>query len=350
MVMNLVQSLGKIDETNAYYLFFGENRPNDRITPNSNFHEIDFQTGQIDKRWDQLVLPDQLEKYKIDVYHGTCFSLPVIDVCAKLITTVHDVVFLRHPELVDNNLREFLTWSTRCAVSLADEIHTVSNFSKTEIQSFFPETKNITVVYNGIDEKFFHEILPSEKERIKTKYCLPARYIHYLGSIEEKKNIINLIQAHKILLETHDVPLVLSGSRGGKLFDLDEVIDKFGDRQKIIPTGYVEENDLPGLIAAANVFVYPSTYEGFGLPALEAMALGTPTVVSDQTSLPEVADDGALVADAYSPNDISNNIDRLLTDQKIASDIVSKGKRRAAFFKWETTARRMLNLYEKTKN
>jgi len=341
----LARSLARADSAHEYVLLTTE-RQGEPIVRSDKVVETSFRTGMIDPVWEQLHLPVVLRQQEVDLYHNPCFSLPVASDRVRLVSTVHDVVFRARPDLVEPRLRDYLARWTEVALKVGQRIITVSRYSKEQIVKLYtPDPDKVHVVYNGIDQRF--KPLPkTECRKIREKYRLPKDFVLYMGAIEPKKNLDVLLDAQRILKQkSTDYVLVIAGPKGSLQYDLHEGLRKRNLESAVVLLGYVEDRDVVGLLSAARVFVYPSLYEGFGFPPLEAMACGTPTVVSDATSLPEVVGDGALVAPAQDPGALAGAIASAFVDKDLQSQLVKKGKKRARSFTWEQCAERTLAVY-----
>lgn len=352
---SLVRAIAEADGSHDYVLVTTDRGGAGRLvegTPAAgrNFRELSFPAGMIDERWEQLQLPTVLADNDIDLYHSPCFALPVVETTRARAATVHDVVFRARPELVDPGLRDYLDRWTEHSLEVADAIITVSEFSKREIVgSYGTPPDKIHVIYNGVGPEF-HRRDPGEPgKRLREKYALPERFVLYVGSLEAKKNIDRLLEAFAMLVtegRAGDTKLVLAGGRGGQAYDIEAAIERAGVREQVVVTGYLPDGDIPALMNMADVFVYPSLYEGFGLPPLEAMACGTPTVVSDASCLPEVVGDGGVVAPAEDAAGLASAMARVLGDEALRGELAKRGPGRAAEFTWQRAAGETLSLYE----
>lgn len=301
------------------------------------------QTGaaMIDPAFEQLRLPALLEELGADLFHGTCFAVPLARTGVRRIATVHDAIFRRHPELVDEGLRRYLDRWTAVSCEVADRVVTVSEFSKVEIAALYgiaPE--RITVVPNAADERFF------QAPRIREA----SPYVLYVGAIEEKKNVRVLVQAFAHLLRAHrELPhrLVLAGGQGGAPFDVGSLVAEapaLGQRLHLL--GHIPDEHLPALYGGADLFCYLSEYEGFGLPPLEAMAVGVPTIVAHRASLPEVVGDGALLVDPADTEAVAHVIHLGLSDGGLRMRLARRGREAARRFSWRRSAEQLASLYE----
>ena len=282
-----------------------------------------------------------------DLFHFPNYVIKPVGKKVKTVLTIHDLAFERMPETLEQKNLEFIRKFVPPSVERADKIIAVSEFTRSELVHYYPAAKGKTeVVYHGVDEEFARPISAEKMEAARKKYSLPETYILAVGTIEPRKNIQGLLQACKILFEKQSgIDLVLCGAKGWKC---DELVNEImgGDLSRRIRwTGYVDQIELPALYHGARLFVYPSLYEGFGLPCLEAMAAGVPVVCSGTTSVPEVVGETALKIEPENPESIAAGIDRIISDKTFAAEMVRKAKTRAAQFTWQNTARQTLQLY-----
>jgi len=346
---SLARGLAQVDTSNEYLLLVTE-RQSQPIAANGQVQQVAFQATMIDEVWEQLHLPSILAEYDVDLYHNPCFSLPVVKTTRWRIATVHDVVFRTYPQLVDARLRSYLDRWSEHALEVGDAIITSSEFSKSEIVKHFgTPPEKIHVIYHGVDPSFRRRVPGKAEGVLRTKYGLSKPFVLYVGSLEAKKNIDRLLEALALLVSdgrAGERVLALVGGRGGNDYDVEAAIQRAGVKERVVVTGYVTDEDVVILMNLADLFVYPSLYEGFGLPPLEAMACGTPTVVSQATSLPEVVGDGALVAPAEDVEALATQMARLLNDPELRRTMSERGRKRAETFTWERAARGTLELYE----
>jgi glycosyltransferase involved in cell wall biosynthesis len=208
--------------------------------------------------------------------------------------------------------------------------------------------EKMVVIYNGVNEQFIPMDRRQAQSLLADKYHIDSPFVLYAGKLQSRKNIIRILQAFDIVRRDvrPDLKLVLAGRRTWKSEGLDETMDRLNVRDKVIELGYIRNDDLPLLYSGAEVFVFPSLWEGFGIPVIEAMACGTPVVTSNISSLPEVAGDAALLVDPYSINDIAAAMERLLSDGELRQRLHDKGLERVKAFSWRNTALRTRQLYE----
>lgn len=334
----LLAALARARSPHAMVGFYGRSLPEGYQPPTE---AVSADAAMIDPAWEQLQLPGELDGLGADLFHGTCFAVPIAGAVPR-VATVHDVVFRAHPELVRPALRDYLDRWTEVALGLAERVVTVSEFSRAEILRLYPEAEpeRIRVIPNGVRPRA--RASREQQAELRRRLELPERFVLYLGSVEPKKNLEVVLEAAR----QADWTLVIGGGGGGQDDRLPERVAALGLRDRVRRLGYVPEADLPALLAAASVFVYPSRYEGFGLPPLEAMASDTPCVVSDASSLPEVTGEAALLADPDDGAAWAAAIGRLLEDADEAAARVAAGRERVRELSWGRCAAAHLALYE----
>jgi glycosyltransferase involved in cell wall biosynthesis len=311
--------------------------------PLADVEHVQVDAPMIDPRFEQVRLPSLLADLGADVYHGTCFAVPIVGAGVARVATVHDVVFKRHPELVAPGLRDYLDRWTHVSCELADAVVTPSHFSRRELQALYrcPPGK-LDVVPNAVDAAFLG---------VRRQPPRGAPFVLYVGSLEPKKNVDVLIDAFDRALRLDpDLPhqLVLVGGRGGADLDLAPLLERAtAARGRIHVLGHVSDAALLELYGAADLFCYLSKYEGFGLPPLEAMAAGVPCIVSDRAALPEVVKNDALTIDPDDVDSVAGAIRSLLRDGARAEAYSQRGRSRARQFSWERSARQLANVYRK---
>nr|WP_245323773.1 glycosyltransferase family 1 protein [Methanomicrobium sp. W14] len=282
----------------------------------------------------------------VDILHSTTFCTPR-DHYGKLIVTIYDVSFQALPECHTEENRQHCLKGTIDAVNNADCIITISNHGKNELVKYFDaDPDKIKVTYLAAKD-IFSPSCQDEQKKIIDKYKLSKGFILFVGSYEPRKNLITLVKAYVSLPESTKKRhlLVIAGGKGWLNSEIDDIIElnKSSDIRRI---GYVDEDDLPGLYSAADVFVYPSLYEGFGLPILEAMACGAPVITSNTSSMTEVGGNAALYFDPHDENQLRELLIKTVDDESLKEDLRQNGFRNAKKFSWEKTARKTLQIYE----
>lgn len=335
---NLVEALLKVDRKNEYVLFFASLRRKleeaDLEFSNKNVLLKKFKIPPVllDGLWNQLhFYPVENFIGQVDVFHASDWTQPPASK-AKLVTTIHDLSFLRWPKSAHPKVLTVQKRRLRWVKKEADAIIAVSNATKKEIIELLkiPEKKI----------KVIHEALPVDFKKIKPqvslkKFDIKKPYLLASGSQAPRKNIGRVIKAFSVLQKKHDLQLVITG-------DYQPGIKISKD---IILTGFVSQEEWAGLVKKARTLVYPSLYEGFGLPILEAFYLGVPAVTSNCSSMIEVAGKAAVLVDPYSVNSIVLGIESVLTDPGLVGQLKKKGARRVKNFSWEKAARQTLEVY-----
>jgi len=352
--LNLLERLLSLDNKNQYVLFY--NSFKDFKVP--DFHFVNSQVKATKYPNKLLNLGLMAGAIKIEKLIGDfdCLFMPNLNQFniqsgKKLVLTVHDLSPAVTPEFYDlkRNLWHKLLGYKR-AFTRANLIFAVSEYTKKDLVRLYGiEEKKIKVVYPGIDHKEFTPDIPAAKLReARNVYGLPGDYILFLNTIEPRKNLVNLIKAFEVL--DNPAELVIAGRKGWKYRSIFRAIKQSKKRDKIRYIGYVPESDKSAIIKLARALVYPSFYEGFGFQPLEAMAVGTPAVVSQVTALPEVTGNAALLVDPYDINSIAKGVKSILSDDRLRQNLIEKGLQRVKEFTWEKTAKEVLEGIERLKD
>ncbi|WP_410508128.1 glycosyltransferase family 1 protein [Methanosarcina hadiensis] len=296
-----------------------------------------------------LYLQSKLKKtnFGIDIIHSPENATPFLKIKPKKIITVHDITPFLFPGSFSSLTLFRYRLLFRRTLKTADKIISDSYNTKRDLINYFnvPDEK-ISVVHLGIDEKF-RVLDVNTVDRIREKYSLNYPFILYVGTLEPRKNIPTLIKAFCEIKNKNSIhKLVIAGKKGWKYKDIFNMIDELHLRDEIIFTDYVPYEDLPGLYNAADLFVYPSLYEGFGFPPLEAMACGCPVITSNSSSLPEVVGDAGLMFDPYNYLELKLKICDILTNSHLRDDLVKKGLKRVADFSWNKCSRETIKIYQ----
>jgi glycosyltransferase involved in cell wall biosynthesis len=276
---------------------------------------------------------------------------PVLNRKTKTIVIIHDLSFVHFPQYANPiNLSDTTRFVPR-AVKKASHVITISDNSRGEIMEHFKVSpEKISIVYPAVDTSFFYKRPAVEVDIVRLKYKLPKKYLLFTGTLEPRKNITGILKAYeKLSLKTREqYALVLAGGKGWK----DEEISKYVDSLvaqglKIILTGYVPDADLPSVYSGAALFVWPSHYEGFGIPLLEAMACGVPVITANNSSLPEVAGDAAILLNSNDTAGISSAMRDVLNDKALRNKLIAKGYEQIKKFTWENSADQLKDALEK---
>ena len=348
-VRNLLRHLARVDQQTEYVVLC---QGADRALVDElgqNFRAVPESSPGYSVR-EQFTVPRDVHREHADLFHAPHYVLPPLIPC-KSVVTIHDCIHLRFPQYLPNRLgyayaRSFLWFATHHS----NRVLTVSEASKRDILEFFnvPPQK-IDVIYNGIDERFGEPPAEEDVIRVRERYQLGGPFILYAGNIKPHKNLGRLIEAFDILRhrsgEFDQVKLVIIGDEIAKYAALRHAVHRHKLHKHVRFFGFVPARTLAILYRLASVFVFPSLYEGFGLPPLEAMASGTPVITSNVSSLPEVVGDAAILIDPLRPDAIADAIARVLTDSALRDDLRRRGLERARHFSWDRSIRRVREIY-----
>ena len=327
--------------------------------------------------WTQGRLSLEMLFNKPDVLFVPAHTLPIIHP-KRSVVTIHDVGYAHDSEMYDDceehgpqgavqkrvlNLLvrvatfgkcglssvDYLDWSTKYGLKKASKVLTISNFSFNDILGVYGEKfrNKMRIIHNGFNKYLYKSI--DDKEKIQVvldKYNIDSEYLFYIGRIDKKKNILTLIEAFAFFKDKNKeskLKLVLAGDAGFGYSDINYLVSEYRLEDDVIMTGWVDEVDVPCLYSGAAVFVFPSSYEGFGIPLLQSMACGVPCAASDRTSIPEIAGDAALLFDCTSASSIARAVEKIVSNKDIRDDLVKKGYKRASEFSWEKCARETLS-------
>jgi len=290
----------------------------------------------------------RLFRDRLDLFHATHYVLPPL-FASRAVVTIHDIIHLLYPQFLPSRAAHFYArFMIRRALERADRIITVSYNSKRDLTDYFKVPPGrIEVIYNGVSPLFRPDISQEERRRVAEKYRLPSPYLLFLGGEKPHKNVQNVLRAFGETRRKRGIShaLVLAGPMPGNRARLDALIAALDLAGRVFETGVVDEEDLPGLYSGADAFLYPTLYEGFGLPVVEAMACGTPVLTSSTSALQEIAGGYAYLVDPMDVGAIAGGIVVLTTDEKIRQDFSELGKKRALDFNWDKAAERTLEVY-----
>lgn len=355
--LNLVRNLAKIDSENEYFLFTDiTDTPIIQfmgvrlgIEGKENFKIISLKTSN-KFTWNFWTLSNYLRKNPVDIYH-TQYILPFfVPKKIKLITHIHDVSFLVYPQHIRPLDLFFLKTLIPRSIRKASKVLTVSDFSKDEIMKYYKTpAEKIAVIPNAVGGNFEREFSEEELGAIRKRYDLPEKYLLYVGTLQPRKNIPFLIEVFARLKDKlPDYKLVLVGSRSAHNYDsrIEEAIAKHELSGRVLFPGYVESAELPALYRLAALFVFPSLYEGFGIPLLETFAAGTPAVAAGIPSLREVGGDASIYFDPLSLDKAAEIIYNAIDSPEMRRQAVDSGKSRIAFYSWRRSAEKLLDIYK----
>lgn len=346
----LVRALADLGRDHQYILFSAGRDPRAQAWPQNVAQcTLPLTDRQLAIIWQRLKLPIPVELFtgQLDLFHSPDFVLPPIW-RARTVLTVHDLSFMRHPECFSAGLLAYLMDAVPRAVRRADLILADSESTRSDLCELLSVARDrVAVVYPGVEPHFVPQVGHAEIEVVLRRYGIRRPYILGLGTLQPRKNFPRLIRAFDLLRKEHQLPhqLVIGGGRGWLYEEIDQTIADLSLQRDVLLAGFVSDEDLPMLYSAADVFAFPSLYEGFGIPILEAMGCGTPVVTSTTSSLPEVAGDAALLV---SPDDIealAHAMWRLIDDGALRNDLRARGFSRVKQFTWERAAQDLLGIY-----
>ncbi len=268
---------------------------------------------------------------------------------SKSVPIIYDLSFEKFPQFADPRNQQFLSDNVKKSAEWAEKIVTISSNSKQEIVDYYgTKPSDVEIVYPGIDQSQFFRWPANEVEKVKARYGVFGKYILYVGNLEPRKNLKTLLLAYEKLPTSirKEYSILLVGARGwldDEIFDIIERLRIAGNHIQQ-PQGYVKDEDRAALYSGASLFVYPSLYEGFGIPPVEAMACGVPTITSNNSSLPEAVGDAAKTVDAEDVDGLSDTIQKVLGDEKLQEEMRTKGFEQADKYSWDHEAQKLLNL------
>jgi len=356
-IHSLLQNLAGLDGENAYALYYPWRRNSQTwITKNLGRSYIthmgwipEFLSAErFNKLWLKRYLPSRIKKDGIDVFHGPSFFLPECS-SAKRVVTIHDLSQMLFPELYDGISSDAIIKRTKYAIEHADFIIADSESTRDDIiERYAVSPGRVETVYLGLHDNYANPIDRKYAEQVRQKHDLPDSFIFHVGSYHPRKNTEVILEALKILKEEgKNVRLVLSGKKTVYFNRLQKVVCDLHLEKLVIFLGYLPDEEIRALYSAAMMMVYPSLYEGFCLPVVEAMAMGVPCVVANTACLPEITGEAAIVKPGDKPEDSAGGIVTVMENREVRETLVKKGIERAKKFSWKETARKTMDVYQK---
>jgi glycosyltransferase involved in cell wall biosynthesis len=346
-IRNLVRQLARLDRQTEFVLLC---RPEDVPALSSlggNLRPV-AETSNNYSIIEQIRIPLALKREGVTLFHAPHYVLPPLVPCRSVVT-IHDCIHLMFPQYLPNRLAlGYARASIVAAARRATRVLTVSESSKRDILRFVDiKPEKIDVIYNAYDERFTVEPREEDVDRVRERYQLHDQFVLYAGNVKPHKNLERLIEAFHLVRRRglDHLKLVLIGDEISRYASLRRAVHRHQLHKYVRFLGYLPEETLAVMYRLAGVFVFPSLYEGFGLPPLEAMASGTPVVTSNVSSLPEVAGDAAVLVDPYDPRAIADGIYQVLTDDRFRRDLRARGAARARQFSWEQSVQRVREIY-----
>ncbi|HXJ84687.1 MAG TPA: glycosyltransferase family 1 protein [Candidatus Methylomirabilis sp.] len=356
----LARALARVDQVNSYVLY-----PVFYFIVNPDYDQTDLPTAPNMRVAHRRLSPrvvrhlwrrersDEFKEYllgRANVVHSTTFCAPRFRAPRRrLVTTIHDCTFVTHPEFhIPANIDHCLH-GTRLAIERADALIAVSESTRRDlIERLEAPADRIVVTHEAADPDLARVTDADRLDAVRRRYDLPERFVLFLGSMEPRQNLLRLLEAFAALAPSlrEEFKLVVAGAQGWLNESVHEQVRKLGLGDSACFPGYIEQDDVAALYSLATVFTYPSLWEGFGLPVLEAMACGAPVLTSNVSSMPEVAGDAALLVPPTDVDAMADGLTRLLEDGALRADLAVRGSDRAAQFSWDRCARETLAVYQ----
>lgn len=333
----------------------GKVTPEQRAAAPLSLHTFPrFSERNLTRIWHRLNIPaprlEWLTGGGVDLFHATDFVMAPVSANRKLLT-VHDLAFMRYPQAAMPSLHHYLNVVVPRSISRADHLIADSHNTALDLESTWPQLEGrISVVQGAVDLCAFHSVSDvGALDDTRQKYAIGDRpYIFALSTLEPRKNYPRLIRAYHAARHDSGLPhrLVIGGKKGWLFDEIFATVRELGMEEDVHFPGFVDDADLPALYSGAEFFAYPSLYEGFGLPIIEALACGTPVLTSDNSCLPEAGGEGALYVDAESVESIAEGIVRLATQPELRAGLAAAGEVHARSFTWSRSLGQLLEAYE----
>lgn len=343
--------LAQIDRANHYTVYTTRGLDQAALGLPANFVVKPSQLPTINPRvripWEQGIAPLIL-RGTADLYHGCLNVAPLLSPVPTVIT-IHDLAFIRFPQTFRAYNRIYLDLATRLSARRASRILAVSEHTKREVVGLLGIPPERVIVTPNAARNHFRPPAPAAIEQLRASHGLPERFVLYVGTLEPRKNLTTLLEAFALVSQSvPDAPLLIGGGKGWMYEPIFARLEQLNLRDRVKFAGYLPEEELPLWYAAATVFVFPSIYEGFGMPPLEAMACGTPVITSNTSSLPEVVGDAGLMVAPTDTIGLAEAIRRVLVDADLRAELRQRGLARARRFSWADTAAKTLAAYRES--
>jgi len=351
-VLNLIQNLRQVDPDPVYYFLAQkknlsllgnlarEQNPLLTIFSHENHPLSDF--------WEHFILPIRLERMGINVFHGPASLIPFRKDHCGLVVTIHDLVAFLFPETIPLKYGAYMRYLLRQAVKKADKIIAVSYHTKQDLIRILKVPLDKIVVIHEAPSPIFSPYDKKEaRARLKQQYGITKKFIYHLGNIEPRKNLIVLLEAFTRVCQDlgNEYQLVVSGQKGWLTRSLSHFLKNYPAQDQVLFTGYVPMEHIPLFMNGAELFIFPSLYEGFGLPVLEAMSCGTPIISSNRSSIPEIVGSAGILVDPTDIQELADRIIGLLRNPEEKRRLSQLGKEQSALFSWHEAARKTLDVY-----
>jgi glycosyltransferase involved in cell wall biosynthesis len=347
-IRGLVGGLAEIDTETRYRLLVSPGAREALGALPSNF-DLVLESSRVYSIREQLVLPWRLARLKLDLYHATHYVLPPY-VPARVVVTLHDIIHLLFPEFLPNRIAfHYARRMILRSLERGDRVIAVSERTRTDLMDYFGlDGAKIEVVYNGVDERFRGRLDAEDRQALLARMGISGDYLLFVGNPKPHKNLDRVLEAYSRVRERaagEPPELVCVGAREPEVFKLRRQAERLGLGERVRFLGFVEDAALPALYQGATLLLYPTLYEGFGLPVAEAMASGTPVVTSSTSALEEIGRGAALLVDPLDVEALADAVLRLLADPDARRELAERGRRRAQRFQWKLAALRTRSIY-----
>lgn len=350
----LIREIAKIDSVNEYIIFKNRNYK-DNIVSQANFKEVPIACNPISfGTW--FYLSKVFYKEKLDILHSHFYITPLL-YSYKSIVTVHDFHALvvkdflsQRPYLIEKGAYLFHLIGIYLSIKRANKIIFVSEAARRDAFNLYKSIPSNCVIYEGVEEHFQPVKSPNALDRIREKYCLPNEFFLYIGNTKPHKNLHTMLKSYRRLLDIEpsikNIHFVLAGKKDRFFPKIQTIIKELRLTEKICLIDYIADADMPAVYSASKAFIFLSIREGFGLPALEAMACGAPVIAANAASLPEVVADAGILVEPFDVEGIAQKMRELIINQSLRDSLSKNGVRRAREFSWRKAAKETLKVYE----
>jgi glycosyltransferase involved in cell wall biosynthesis len=344
---NLIKELYRLDTSNRYFLYTPSKLSEDLQPTTVNFEEK-ILNWPFKRFWTLGRMGLEMFFHKPDILFVPSHTFPLVG-GKKNIITWHDIGYERYPENYSHWDLASLKQGIKNALKMADKIVSVSEFTKSEMVRIYEiDPDRIRVIHLGCDHQFWRPIEPDQVKEFLIKHNLNLPYFIFIGRLSLKKNLLGLIRSYNAFRKKINRPfnLILVGSETFNNHEIEEEIKNSPYGEEIKKMGWLPSADLPVLLSGAQAMVFPSIYEGFGLPSVEAMSCGCPVIASNSSALPEIISSAGLYADAHDVDGFADQMLKIIQDQNLRAELITKSLKRAEEFSWEKCAKQTLQLLE----
>ncbi len=349
-IKRILEALFSIDQQNEYCLIANAESPLQAPNLTVHYTPFSYEAGPMNLFWEHLYLPRLIHRWKADIFYSPYFLMPWRKFNVRSIVTIHDLCVFRYPETVPGKFRLYLSACLKAAARIADLVITTSESSKRDLVEYLGITdRRISVIPAAGNGKIIQGEGAGTVSFDPKEFSISGEYLLSVGTVEPRKNYVNLLHAFDRLRKMHNIQetLVICGSPGWMAKEVVQTVNRLALQSCVRFLGYIPAVQLPSLYANAKLFVYPSLYEGFGIPILEAMEAGVPVVCSNRASMAEVAGDAAILVDPQNIEDLAGGILKGLKDEKLRNQLTERSRKRSLQFSWEQSARKFLQEIDK---